>query len=199
MFSIRFPTNSPKYCGKLYPTVSGILIVVAPALITASITRHKKSNSERPASSGENSILSVYFPALLTALTAFSITCSGSMRNFSRICIGDVARKVWIRKDFAGFSASAAQSMSLFNALAKPQTVLSVINSDTDLTASKSPGLAIGKPASIISTCIFSNAFAIRSFSSLVIEAPGLCSPSRKVVSKIINLSCIFSCCPMTT
>ena len=29
----------------------------------------------------------------------------------------------------------------------------------------------------------------MRSFSSLVIEAPGDCSPSRKVVSKMISLS----------
>src|SRR5581483_7279166 len=37
----------------------------------------------------------------------------------------------------------------------------------------------------------------MRSFSSRVIEAPGLCSPSRSVVSKIIKRSFImFSCLP---
>jgi hypothetical protein len=35
------------------------------------------------------------------------------------------------------------------------------------------------------STPSFSSCRAMRSFSSLVIDAPGLCSPSRKVVSKI--------------
>jgi hypothetical protein len=32
----------------------------------------------------------------------------------------------------------------------------------------------------------------MRSFSSRVIEAPGLCSPSRMVVSKMIKLSRVF-------
>src|SRR5487761_2500145 len=32
----------------------------------------------------------------------------------------------------------------------------------------------------------------MRNFSSLVMDAPGLCSPSRKVVSNMINLSVIF-------
>jgi hypothetical protein len=48
-------------------------------------------------------------------------------------------------------------------------------------------GLAMGKPASITSTRIRSSILAMRTFSSLVIDAPGLCSPSRKVVSKMIN------------
>ena len=54
----------------LYPTVSGIFIVVAPALIAASIIRHRNSVSERPASSGLNSILLVNFVALFTERTA---------------------------------------------------------------------------------------------------------------------------------
>jgi len=44
-----------------------------------------------------------------------------------------------------------------------------------------------GKPASMTSTRIFSSWRATRIFSSLVMEAPGLCSPSRKVVSKMNN------------
>jgi hypothetical protein len=42
----------------------------------------------------------------------------------------------------------------------------------------------------------------MRSFSSLVMEAPGDCSPSRKVVSKMISLSLISNLryvAPMTT
>ena len=58
-----------------------------------------------------------------------------------------------------------------------------------DLTDAKSPGLETANPASITSTFSFSKALAIRSFSSLVIEAPGLCSPSRNVVSKIMSFS----------
>ena len=52
-------------------------------------------------------------------------------------------------------------------------------------TASKSPGEAIGKPASIISIPNSSNTREIEIFSSKLIEAPGDCSPSRMVVSNI--------------
>ena len=97
--------------------------------------------------------------------------------------------KVCMRAEAAGFSASAAASMSFSLARARPHTVLSVTASATALTASKSPGLAMGKPASMTSTRIFSRALATRIFSSRVMDAPGLCSPSRKVVSKMINLS----------
>ena len=47
------------------PPVSGMLTVVAPSRITASRMRHRKSNSERPASSGENSTSSVNLRAKL--------------------------------------------------------------------------------------------------------------------------------------
>src|SRR5690606_5676456 len=56
-------------------------------------------------------------------------------------------------------------------------------------TASKSPLDDAANPASITSTRSFSSCRAMRSFSSFVMDAPGLCSPSRKVVSKMISLS----------
>ena len=59
------------------------------------------------------------------------------------------------------------------------------------LTASKSPLELAAKPASITSTLSRSSWRAMRSFSSLVMDAPGDCSPSRKVVSKMINWSLI--------
>jgi len=58
-------------------------------------------------------------------------------------------------------------------------------------TASKSPFELAAKPASITSTFRRSSWRAIRSFSSRVMDAPGDCSPSRKVVSKMISLSAI--------
>ena len=60
---------------------------------------------------------------------------------------------------------------------------------DTAWIASKSPGLAAAKPASIIFTPSLSSCLAIRTFSSFDIDAPGLCSPSLRVVSNIISLS----------
>ena len=52
-------------------------------------------------------------------------------------------------------------------------------------TASKSPGEAAGKPASITSTRSRASWRATSSFSAAVRPAPGACSPSRSVVSKI--------------
>src|SRR3954453_12471026 len=56
-------------------------------------------------------------------------------------------------------------------------------------TASKSPGLAIGKPASMTSTPSRPSWWAISSFSDAFSEIPGDCSPSRRVVSKICTRS----------
>ena len=103
-----------------------------------------------------------------------------------------------MRDETAGFSASPARTISFSSARARPHTVLSLIIEATAFTDSKSPGLAIGKPASITSTRIFSSALAIRTFSSLVMDAPGLCSPSRKVVSNIISLSFVVDSLLMT-
>ncbi len=60
-------------------------------------------------------------------------------------------------------------------------------------TASKSPGEAIGKPASMTSTPSRESCWAISSFSALFSEMPGDCSPSRSVVSKMMtrSLSCM--------
>ena len=57
------------------------------------------------------------------------------------------------------------------------------------LTAAKSPSEAIGKPASMMSTPMASSSSATSSFSSWVMVAPGHCSPSRNVVSKITTRS----------
>ncbi len=145
--------------------------------------------SERTASSAENSTSSVYWRARLTICAARSSTCSGVMRNLCCMWIGLVAIKVWMRPRAAGLMASAARSMSFSTARARPHTVLSLITLATAFTASKSPGLAAGKPASMISTRMRSSALAMRTFSSWVMDAPGLCSPSRSVVSKIIKRS----------
>ena len=68
-----------------------------------------------------------------------------------------------------------------------PHTVASLITLAIARTASKSPLDEAGKPASITSTRMRSSARAMRSFSSLVMDAPGLCSPSRMVVSKMMS------------
>src|SRR5438105_14591353 len=111
------------------------------------------------------------------------------MRSFFSMCSALVAMKVWMRELAAPFSASAAREMSRSLARASEQTVDSFTCVAIARTASKSPLLEAAKPASMMSTRSRSSWRAMRSFSSLVIEAPGDCSPSRSVVSKMISLS----------
>jgi len=63
-----------------------------------------------------------------------------------------------------------------------------VISAAISRTASASSLDAIGKPASSTSTPSVWSWRASRSFSGVFIEKPGACSPSRKVVSKMISL-----------
>ena len=93
--------------------------------------------------------------------------------------------KVWMRGRFAWRTASQQRSMSAMLARASPQITAFCAMPAIWLTASKSPSEAIGKPASMMSTPISSRSVAICSFSSSVMVAPGDCSPSRSVVSKI--------------
>mmetsp|Transcript_25885 Transcript_25885/g.67119 ORF Transcript_25885/g.67119 Transcript_25885/m.67119 type:complete len:280 (+) Transcript_25885:658-1497(+) len=114
--------RGPNSHGTFHPVVSGIFNVVAPASTTADNTLIKNSGSERPASSGENSISSQ--PRLLanfTASTAICKTSSGVFLSFVSMWMGDVAMKVWTRGLTAGLTASQARSMSLGFALDSPQ------------------------------------------------------------------------------
>src|SRR5579859_2085440 len=101
------------------------------------------------------------------------------------MCTGEVDRKVWMRRRSAGLIASAQQSMSLKLARESPQITAFLVRLAISLTAAKSPSEAIGNPASITSTPMVSSSSATSSFSSCVMVAPGHCSPSRKVVSKM--------------
>ena len=92
---------------------------------------------------------------------------------------------VWILGFFAFFNDSAATSISFSLALLKAHTDAFFIILEISTTDLKSPGLEIGKPASMMSTpsrSIFSAKINLLLVSSL---QPGTCSPSLKVVSKI--------------
>ena len=79
--------------------------------------------------------------------------------------------------------------MSLKPARERPQITEFFARLAISCTAAKSPSEAIGKPASMTSTPMVSSIAAISSFSSKVMVAPGHCSPSRKVVSKMTTRS----------
>ncbi len=81
--------------------------------------------------------------------------------------------------------ASPARRTSFSVQRAKPATVEVVISAAMADTASKSPWLVMGNPASMMSTPSCSSARAISSFSFRFSDAPGDCSPSRSVVSKM--------------
>jgi hypothetical protein len=162
-----------------------MLIVVAPASMTASITSYRKSQSERVASIGENSTSEQYDLARLTISTASSLPCSRVRRNCFSRWISEVERNVCKRGDSATLTASQSVSMSEGTARASPVTIRPLISRAICWTAAKSSGEAAGKPASMMSTFSRSSCLANSSFCSDVSEKPGDCSPSRSVVSKI--------------
>ena len=92
----------------------------------------------------------------------------------------------------AGATASAQRSMSFVVQREKPHITGPFISSATVLTDRKSSGEATGNPASITSTLRRASCLAISIFSRRRMLAPGHCSPSRKVVSKI-NIFRFFS------
>ena len=159
--------------------------VVAPAAITASTTRQRKSISVRAASSGENSMSAQWPRARVTPATARASTSASVIRSLNSRWIELVARKTWIRGCSAALSASQARSMSASLQRARPQTAEPFTIFAISRTLSKSPGDAIGKPASITSTPSCTSAWATSSFSLRFMLAPGDCSPSRSVVSKM--------------
>ncbi len=181
--------SSANSSGMVYPTVSGILIVVAPALITSRVTSARKSFSVRVASMGENSTSSQYLRANWMAFTPISMISPLALSTICSRWTFEVDRKTWIRGDSAFSRARAVASMSFSRARESPAIFGPRISSAICLTDSKSPGEATGKPASITSTCSRANCRAISSFSLMFKLAPGHCSPSLNVVSKIMSFS----------
>ncbi len=93
--------------------------------------------------------------------------------------------KVWMRGRSASLTAPQTASMSALWVRARPQMTGPSTVRAMAWTASKSPGEAIGKPASITSTPRRASCWAISTFSAAFSEMPGDCSPSRSVVSKM--------------
>ena len=135
--------------GVANPTVSGMFRVPAPASTAACSTSHMKSKSERDASSGLNSTSSVYSRARVTAEAASVSTWAGLILSLCSMWVGLVAMKVWMRRWAAGSMASQQRSMSLWAVRESPQMVGPSMDEAMAWTASKSPWLAMGNPASM--------------------------------------------------
>ena len=138
---------------------------------------------------GENSTSSQNLRAKEIAFTPISMISSLAFSTIWSRCTLEVERKTWMR-GFSAFSkAFAVASISFSSARERPAMLAPRISSAICLTDSKSPGEATGKPASITSTLSRASCRAISSFSLIFRLAPGHCSPSLKVVSKMISFS----------
>jgi hypothetical protein len=82
--------------------------------------------------------------------------------------------------------------MSFLTALVRAQITGFETAFDISTTELKSPGLETGNPASMTSTPSDSRAWATSIFSIVFNWHPGTCSPSLRVVSKIITFSFIL-------
>ncbi len=164
-------------------------MVVAPALMAASTQRARKSASVRLPSSADHSTSATKRRARVTEAVTASSTERGSIFSLYFMCSGEVLMKVWMRGRSAARNASAARLMSPGAERARPQMTGPRTAPAMACTLSKSPGEAMGKPASITSAPSSASAWASRNFSARFIEKPGDCSPSRKVVSKTMTRS----------
>jgi len=99
---------------------------------------------------------------------------------------GLVLMNVWMRGASASFTASQQARTSFSIARASPQMRVPFTSLAIVRTASKSSGEATGNPASMMSTLSLASCRATSSFSARFMLAPGACSPSRRVVSKIL-------------
>ncbi len=162
-----------------------MLIVVAPSSSAIWITSAVKSRSARVASIGENSTSSTYCLACATAARAWPLTSSRVVCSWWTMWMSEVEMNVWIRGRSASLTAPQAASMSATCVRARPAITGPSTVRAIPCTPSKSPGEAIGNPASITSTPRRASCWAISSFSDALSEMPGDCSPSRSVVSKI--------------
>ena len=158
--------------------------MLAPPAIATPNTWQAKSKSARDASSPENSISSTFPLASSRIVLTLSKTSWRVIFNLYCICSSEIAINTCKRLRSAYFKASMALITSFSLQRARAQIVVPFTSRAMVATASKSPGEAAGKPASITSIPSRTKPFAISIFSGVWRATPGVCSPSRRVVSK---------------
>ena len=173
------------WSGVAKPTVSGRLMVPAPASSTARTSSATNAGSARVASIGLNSTSSVKSRALRTMAAASATTWARVFWSWCASCMSLAFTNTWIRRRRAWRSASPAAATSLGTARASAQIVAPRTFAATSATAAPSSGELTGKPASITSTPSAARSEAISSLSCAEKQTPAVCSPSRSVVSKI--------------
>ena len=144
----------------------------------------------RVASSALHSTSSVRLRARVTEAPTASSTAFGPIWSLCFMWTGLVEMKVWMRGRLRALERLAGTVDILEAGTRRARTRPRSSRAwRLRCTASKSPGEEIGNPASMMSTPIASSISATSSFSRSVIAAPGDCSPSRNVVSKIRTCS----------
>mmetsp|Transcript_22698 Transcript_22698/g.46250 ORF Transcript_22698/g.46250 Transcript_22698/m.46250 type:complete len:230 (+) Transcript_22698:996-1685(+) len=106
VFAMQYAKMLAYSSGRVYPTVSGKLIVVAPASMTAAHNSTRNSGSERPASSGENSMLSHRLRAKPTISDEMARHSARVIPSLCSRWMSDDARNVWMRHSSAWRTAS---------------------------------------------------------------------------------------------
>ena len=172
------------YEGVEYPTVSGMSMRSAPASATREKTSPRYDRSVRVASSAENSTVSPRDFAYSTAETARSAASALLIFSLCSRCMSDVAMNVWTYVE----PASATASMSLRLARASPHMSQERPADTIMRIPSASPADITGNPASMASTPSRSSRSAMASFCAGERDIPGVCSPSRSVVSNMRTL-----------
>ena len=160
-------------------------MTVAPSAKAAATISLRKDRSLRVASSALNSTSGVWSLARRTASRAMASTSPRFFLSLWSMWMSEVAMKVWMRGRAASRMASQARSMSAGMVRHRAATMGSRTSRATICTPAKSSWLATGNPASMADTFRAASWWARRSFSEGCMEQPGLCSPSRRVVSKM--------------
>ena len=127
-------------------------MTVAPSSSAIWMTSAVNSTSARVASIGENSTSSRCSLACATAARARPLTSSRVDCSWWTMWMSDVETNVWIRGRAASRTASHARSTSPGFTRARPVMIGPLTSRAMAWTASKSPGEAIGNPASMTST-----------------------------------------------
>ena len=141
----------------------------------------------RLASSALNSISrrAELAPAYAPTATAACERLLAVMRSLCTRWMSLVAMKVWRCGCSAGRIASQARCGSPSGSAPGRPRRRPAVSAAMRWTASKSPGEAAGKPASMTSTLQAGQLARDLQLLAEVSEAPGACSPSRRVVSKM--------------
>ncbi len=130
-----------------------MLSVVAPASTEARSTSSMKSRGVLVASWGLNSTSSVCSRARLTPPRVSASTWASFILSMCSMCCGLVEMKTWMRDRSASRTASQQRSTSASCVRDRPQMAGASGAVPTEraivCTASKSPWLATGKPASM--------------------------------------------------